>query len=546
MRFIKTITCFLFILLKAEAQCPWSFSITNAGTGQSLTCVNSSVQLSVSHNNSNTVNFNWTGPGYSASSTLATLVQPGTYTILAVDAITSCSLQQTYTVFQNTATPIFSASPISQTLNCLTAPNAYTAVALSPTSNIVHQIFFPTGGGITNTNPTFVFAIIPAPGTYTYVLTNQPTGCSATQTFLILQNSNPPSYSLSSPTNYQVNCPGGGSLSINAVATSTPSGSLSYTIVPNGLQNSVPSGIILGNNPNLSVSAPGTYVVIIQDNSNFCRSSSLLSFSNSTPYPSFSHTVGANGVVNFAGIYTASTGATSYSWDYGDGITGNGPTSSHTYSNGGIHQAQLFTNNPSCVSYLTPVDVNTIPCNANSNFTLVPSGIPLNWFALPSYFGNVINALWQWGDGSSSTGLYPSHVYASAGIYTICLTVTASCANTATTCSGYSIFKTPEVSDMIRVKALPSFPTSVKTIDDLSQHIHVFPIPSEDFVEIQNQSNLSLKATLYNINGIPIREFMLRAFTEETLNDLQPGLYYLLLREENQTIIKKILIINKR
>lgn len=60
---------------------------------------------------------------------------------------------------------------------------------------------------------------------------------------------------------------------------------------------------------------------------------------------SANHTLGSNGVANFVAS-TSYTGSSTlnYSWDYGDGSTGTGKTSSHTYTKNGVYSIVLTVN----------------------------------------------------------------------------------------------------------------------------------------------------------------------------------------------------------
>src|ERR1700752_2823905 len=56
------------------------------------------------------------------------------------------------------------------------------------------------------------------------------------------------------------------------------------------------------------------------------------------------------------------------------------------------------------------------------NYTLTANATPHIWDIYPAYSSNVSNARWNWGDGTDTLALYPSHTYSVAGWYNICVT----------------------------------------------------------------------------------------------------------------------------
>jgi PKD repeat protein len=130
----------------------------------------------------------------------------------------------------------------------------------------------------------------------------------------------------------------------------------------------------------------------------------------------FTHTVGSSGIVTFSNTSQGTSSTTSHFWNFGDGVysTINSPT--HLYTNAGTHYVNLYINNNGvCKDSITyAINVTGVSCSANSNFNLSPTGTAQYWNATPIYPWNVTSAIWNWGDGNSSNGLYTSHTYAAA------------------------------------------------------------------------------------------------------------------------------------
>jgi PKD repeat protein len=150
-----------------------------------------------------------------------------------------------------------------------------------------------------------------------------------------------------------------------------------------------------------------------------------------TPSPT-----GAPTCYDFLNLSVPSTLFPSFFWDFGDGNTSTQDNPSHCYAGPGQYLVSLtITENgcsntdyqivqvggPQCSAFffphissiMNPFELNLINASAGSTPTS-----PLLYF-------------WDFGDGSTSTDAFPTHVYANTGIYNICLTI----ADVATGCT---------------------------------------------------------------------------------------------------------------
>jgi PKD repeat protein len=266
----------------------------------------------------------------------------------------------------------------------------------------------------------------------------------------------------------------------------------------------------------------------------------------------FSQTVNPGGVVNFSSTSIGAVPGATLNWYFGDGSTGTGQTCAHTYSNGGIHLVSLaVTDSPTCFdSVSVPVNVNTIPCTANSNFTAVSSGQPLLWYATPSYFGNVVNAVWYWGDGSSTNALYPSHTYSAAGLYNICLSVTVSCAQTSSTCTNYNIYRLQSsAAQMATVQVIQSLATSLKELDQYDAAPVLYPNPNNGSFAIKlkdaSHSNENIEITIFDITGklLISKKQVINENELQLTSDLPNGVYVLKVKlADGSTGVQRLII----
>ena len=119
-----------------------------------------------------------------------------------------------------------------------------------------------------------------------------------------------------------------------------------------------------------------------------------------------------------------------YHWDFGDGYSNGGINITHAYKNSGTYTVTLtvsdIEDSTSISKVITvlnqaPVPVITAPDTINKNsFTLFDAELTTD----PN--GDVISDsdyVWDFGDGTTVTGIRVSHTYATSGSYTINLTV---------------------------------------------------------------------------------------------------------------------------
>jgi PKD repeat protein len=316
-------------------------------------------------------------------------------------------------------------------------------------------------------------------------------------------------------------------------------------------------------NPIHTYTASGSYVVkfFVEDpfyyNSlNYCKDSMVSVINVSvTPCPSYTanytHTITSNGLVNFTDASIGTNSATTYHWDFGDGWYSNAMSPNHTYMNGGVHYVRHSIHNFGCIgdSVVYTLNITGIPCLANANFSMVSSGTPQYWYAIPAYPYNITGAQWTWGDGSTSNTLYTSHQYSAAANYSICLTVTASCGSTATACYTYNIYRGTEgSSNIIFVDVLPGQPLLETGISEQLQvegTPMVFPNPNNGHFTVKAPDADTGKVDLMDISGRVLQsndasngigEFDMNA------GELQNGIYFIRICASQKTHVQKVVI----
>lgn len=117
-----------------------------------------------------------------------------------------------------------------------------------------------------------------------------------------------------------------------------------------------------------------------------------------------------------------------YAWDFGDGGTGAGVTAGHVYANPGDYRIVLVaTSTVSSDSDTTTVHV-VAPSAPIAQFTAPYRGyvgIAVTFDGSASYdpYAQIVHYGWDFGDGTQGSGARVQHAYASAGTFTVTLTV---------------------------------------------------------------------------------------------------------------------------
>ena len=174
---------------------------------------------------------------------------------------------------------------------------------------------------------------------------------------------------------------------------------------------------------------PGTYWVNVY--LNCCLLSDTIHISSSNPSANFASFVPACGTT---AIFTnlSQNGATCQ-WDFGDSSSSTLSSPIHTYSSTGQYTVTLIVSN-ACGSDTSAHVVNVQPPPAvAAGMSAIAAGCTGSVIGFTNTSSNASTYAWDFGDGNTSTLASPSHTYLNAGMYTVTLIASASCASDTVT-----------------------------------------------------------------------------------------------------------------
>ncbi len=172
--------------------------------------------------------------------------------------------------------------------------------------------------------------------------------------------------------------------------------------------------------------------------------------------------------------------------------------------------------NPEAINYNPEATVDDGSCivisNCDISFEVLPDSIQNVVWILPS--GNITDAvsvLWDFGDGITSTDLFPQHNYEDEGPYTLCLTVSFeydngdSCSVTYCTEVSGSLFDGPGFnSNGFTINVTNNAdPTGIVETNPGLLSLEIWPNPTKDQLSVQfaNPSRLTSSLHIFDITG---------------------------------------------
>jgi len=252
----------------------------------------------------------------------------------------------------------------------------------------------------------------------------------------------------------------------------------------------------------------------------------------------FTYTLGSNGQVSFSNTSSGTVVNPNYLWNFGNGNTSAVLSPSYSYLYNGSYNVTLYeydSTNTNLVCYTSQlVTISNAPnCGDSAYFYMYPDTSQIStWYV--NFYTNTgnspLNAVWNWGDGTTSTGLNPGHTYASVGWYNICVTAYFACGDSSVYCHSDSIYKT---GSMISVYVINNT-NGVHAVSQNLTLLKAYPNPFSDALTVNFSSNENSKVhyTLFDVMGNEVvKEYVSakKGDNEIKMNtiDLNKGVYFL-------------------
>jgi len=170
----------------------------------------------------------------------------------------------------------------------------------------------------------------------------------------------------------------------------------------------------------------------------------------------------------------------SYQWDFGDGGTASGVTTSHTFNQAGVFTVTLTVGDGTVTRSVTKIITvsNQPPPNSqpiatfSSNRSSGEAPLEVDFDASASFDpdGDPLTYSWDFGDGSTATGVMTNHTFAQIGAFTVTLTVDDG-ALTATATTVITVSDEPDPAPTLTLGLLQN--------PVLTQFVDIFLVASE-------------------------------------------------------------------
>jgi hypothetical protein len=477
---------------------------------------------------------------------------PGTFVYTISDSVNvpnGCTnlmagnaLTVTVTINPAPSAPTFSGSTQAINTFCQSSPKPLT---VNSGTNIA---LWYDGNNVFFAGSSYTPSAYSSPGTYTYSVmdssstnyckNSSPTGIL---TLTVIVNPAPATPTLSSSGNPLTECQGASAQTFSLIPH--PS------IVP--IWYAGTSVIATGNTYIPSTATPGATIYTISDSSLVTGCTNIASGNTLT----VTVTVIPAPTVNVSGATIDS--ATCGKDDGGvSGINVSGGTTPYFFSwSNGSNQLNLSNVSSGTYSFLT-IDANgcfvsvafTVPgwSAPSVNYVLQKDNSTANtWDALPNYSASINHATWYWGDGSSTTGLYPSHTYAAPGLYKISVSAFTSCGDSASyflTDSIYRLAYNSINSQMVYVNVLKQA-AGINQLRAQNLEIQIYPNPGNGNFTIETNSTEKQNLQVFDITGKPVLNQTISGKANIDMGTLADGLYNISIFGTAGSVNKRLMIV---
>jgi PKD repeat protein len=238
------------------------------------------------------------------------------------------------------------------------------------------------------------------------------------------------------------------------------------------------------------------------------------------------------GNVTFTAATAGNATSAVYSWYNGSTLLSNGANYSTAMSPGNYNICLIVTNAANnCIDSSCQTVTIANPNTCNASFYIYPDslGAPHTYIGVNNSTNGASVYSWSWGDGTTSTGQFPAHTYATAGNYNICLTVgTPSTSCYDTMCLAATINKTAAMYSV-------NFGTPTSVSSTSKEIATIYPNPAKDNFTIKGLSTATYRVEIMNLNGSILKSVSANGNQTINIASLANNIYILKITNQDGT-----------
>ena len=399
------------------------YPVADAGDEKDIDCAFPSVNLDGSGSSSGSdYTYNWTtddGNIVEGENSLSPEVDAsGTYTLEVENTVNGCTTEADVQVAADFNEPQISVTEPGK-ITCTTTELSIDGTDSEDGDNISYD--WQTDDGHIVSGEDSDAPIVDQGGTYTFTALNSINGCTASLEVEVLEDLTQPEANAGN--DVTLKC-GETELTLDGLNSSTGD-DISY------IWDTEDGNIVDGeNSQNPVVNEPGIYTLTVSNAINGCTAEDEVEVLRDQDLPLADAGAGQELTCELTSVALDGSGSDqganfSYEWHTTDGnIVAGEQTLYPEVDEAGVYELRVRNNDNNCVA-ISVVEVTEFINEPTAQYEYQIQGLLVQLTDLSQ--GEPFSVHWDFGDGSNSEDFDPSHIFAAAGNYDVCLTIENEC-----------------------------------------------------------------------------------------------------------------------